>query len=350
MKVSVLFLALLSCVVWSMNPAAKATAEQASYNGAVYPYFQAITNGEIFCTGYSNYASLFTSKRDIYRIKLDALSAEKLFSVRNNNSTVFVDNESLYFTYPDSFINTQLVYGSYTWYTSTIEDSGNKRCWKELSSSRAETSTEWDISYFQTVDGLYCKMNPKNGYGYCRLLQILDGNPIVLFEAEDARLSQGHSLVVISTANGLEMQQLTVYDVCGKRTITVPYSEAWLPEMLIAGDRVYYTDNDRVLCYNISSSDVTTIYEHSPKHNAYLCYDDGKLYIIDMNMVNSDDLIVSVYSAINGQYIRSIDIPKPKAAGEFIVKAGKLFYGREASGEIVLYDLTTKESLTIPLQ
>ena len=113
---------LMFCTIWF----SAACAEEVIYCGNSFPYFHVTKDNRIFCTAYENYGDVFRSKNALYSIDLNDMSAKKIFSVRNAYSKIFVYDNNIYFTYPDSRISSNLVYGDHRWYSSNINSAAKK--------------------------------------------------------------------------------------------------------------------------------------------------------------------------------------------------------------------------------
>ena len=184
MKVGTILMLLLSYVFCCILPHAAAQEEIIAYNGASYPDFSVVKNGRIFCTADENYGDVFLSRKVLYSIDLNNMSAEKVFSVRNAYSEIFVDSDTIYFTYPKSWFSSHLVYGDHTWYSSSISDAEKKKNWNKMCENNSKTD-RW-MRYFQTIDGVYGYVRPDGEYGSCELGKYEDEKYCLLYTSDAA--------------------------------------------------------------------------------------------------------------------------------------------------------------------
>ena len=340
-------LVMLLCAICCMFPHARAEVQndRITYSGDVYPFFQVAKDHRILCAIYENYSSLFQSERVLYSINLGDMSVERVFSVRNANSTVFSDSGTVYFTYPDSWININLAYGAHNWYSSVIN--ANKKDWNKLCRNSSETE-QW-TRYFQTIDGVYCCVQSKDEYGHCELKKYENGQYIRLITVENARPSFGHSFVIFNTPDQLETQSLKIYDIKGMRLLNVPYADGWFPEIVIFENRLYYTTDNKVLCYNIDTEHINEIYASEIDTNLSLCCDGSNLVIIEE--MKDESIRVHTFSITNNQPMKSVVIPSEfRCAGTYIVVDGVLLRGTGSSNKILAYNIDTETGCFITLR
>lgn len=346
MKGRMLVMLLLSAIC-CMFPHAHAEVQndRIAYSGDVYPLFQVAKDHQILCAIYENYSSLFQSKRVLYNINLGDMHVERVFSVRNANSTVFFDSGTVYFTYPDSWINSNLVYGSHTWYSSVVN--AKKEAWNKLCRNSAEIE-QW-TTYFQTIDGVYCCVQSEDTYGSCELKKYDNGQYIPLITVENARPSFGHSFVIFNTPDQLETQSLKIYDIKGMRLLNMPYANGWFPEIIIFENKLYYTTDNKVLCYNIGTEHIDEIYASEIDTNLSLCCDGSSLVIIEE--LKDGNIRVHTFSIADNRHMKSVVIPSEfRGAGTYIVVDGVLLRGTDSSDKVLTYNIDAETGCFITLR
>lgn len=63
--------------------------------------------------------------------------------------------------------------------------------------------------------------------------------------------------------------------------LDIPYTDGWSPEIVISSDKLHYTTENEVVCYNINTS--TTSVVHTSDYDEYmsLSCDGMNLFIIE---------------------------------------------------------------------
>jgi len=353
-------LALIFIILCSIPAYAQETS--LAYSADMYGFFQIVEGGQIFLSVYENYGDIFTSRRTLYSIDLNTMSAEKIFSVHNANSEIFVNSDSLYFQYPHSWICTNLLYGSHTWYSVPMDEKQNKRKWNFLKINLADGwlesaiedfcentigFSEW-VRYFQTVDGIYCIRSEGNEYDGCsELLKYSDGEYVSVLKMENARFGYGHSFFLIETKDWEENSFVQIYDVCAKRIVSVPYDSQFRPEVLIVEGMVYYTDGDIVRCHNAKTGETVTVFESEQGLKA-MCYDGECLYIIE---AEPGKRVIHEFSVRDNQYLRSVAAPAGTfRTDSYIVADGFVLNGYYDEEKLTVFKLDTQEVYKIPLE
>lgn len=339
MKVGLFLMLLLACTLGGILPHAEAQNERIAYCGSVYPYFQVAEDNKVFFSAYENYGDLFRSKNVLYCICLNDMTVENVFSVRNAYSSVFEGSGMVFFTYPDSWISNHLTYGNHTWYSSSISDTASKMNWNKLCENNSKV--ECRTKYFDTINGVYRYTHSGQEYGHCELSKFEGGHYINRLSLDNAKLTYGHSFVIIQTQYQQTTQILKVYDISGKRTLEIPYTEDWLPEIIISGNRLYYTAKYKVLYYDIVSGQVEEIYSSDADKFMSLCCDDDILYILE----NGTDgkMIIQVLNTSDGTHVDDVIIQHNFSGYvDYIVVDGVLLCGSTSTSEVIAYDFDSE--------
>jgi len=329
---------LLACILGGVLPHAEAQNERNAYCGSVYPHFQVAEDDKVFFNAYENYGDPFRSKRVLYCISLNDMTVENVFSVRNASSNVFEGSGMVFFTYPDSWISNHLTYGSHTWYSSSISDTASKKNWNKLCENNSKV--ECRTKYFDTIDGVFRYTHSGQEYGHCELSKFEGGHYTNLLSLDNAKLTYGHSFVIIQTQDQQATQILKIYDISGKRTLEIPYTEGWLPEIIVSGNRLYYNAKYKVLCYDIVSGQVEEIYSSAADQFMSLCCDDDNLYIIEKG--TDGKMIIQVLKASNGMHVEEVVIQHNVSGCEYIVVDGVLLCGNTFISEVIAYDFDSE--------
>ena len=347
MKAGVFLMLLLACTMGGILPHAEAQSERIAYCGSVYPYFQAAKDDKVFCTAYENYGDLFRSQNTLYCISLNDMTVDRVFSVRNAYSKVFENGGMVFFTYPDSWISNHLTYGNHVWYSSGISDAERKKNWNKLCENN--TKVEYRTIYFDTFDGVYRYIHSGQEYGHCELHKFEGGQYANLLNLDNAKLAYGHSFVIIQTQDQQKTQSLKIYDILGKRTLEVPYTEGWLPEIIVSGDRLYYTTKHKVLCYDIVSGSIREVYTSNTDEYMALCCDGDYLYIIEKGIDRKINLRVLTVS--DGTHVENVIIPYEFSGhGDYLIVDGILLCGSTSTSEVIAYDFDSETGYHISIE
>lgn len=325
-----------------------ACAEEAIYCGSSFPYFHVTKDNRIFCTAYENYGDVFRSKNALYSIDLNDMSAKKIFSVRNAYSKIFVYDNDIYFTYPDSWFSSHLVYGDHSWYSSDINSAAKKGNWDMLCENNAES--EVHTAYFDTIDGVYCYVRSKEEYGRCELYKFDGEQYTQAFIVDNARLVYGYTYVIIEMQDQSKRNSLKVYDIQGARMLDIPYTDGWSPEIVISTDKLYYTTKKEVVCYNINTSTTSVVYTSDYDKYMSLSCDGTNLFIIE-SMADRNGRVTAM-KLLDNQCMSSTIIPEEYFHGGInnIIVNGIILSGIDSLDGLHAYDIMAEKGYYIPFR
>lgn len=346
MKTRLTVIALVACLFISILsfPGAVLGEGDVSFSGSLFPFFQISEGNRAAVAIEENYGSLFSSRKVLYIVDMDSLKAERVFSVRDTDSGIFIDNTTVYFEMPRSVITFNLSYGPQTWYSSEIKDLAKKRKWSILY-KMDKTNTHW-MTFFITIDGVYCRCSIEEGdlSGSEQLLKYTDGQYVTVLSPESVDLCFGDSFVYLHERDGVKNQRIRLFDIKGKRVLTVPYHVKWLPEsIVILGDKVYYADTidgqKSIVCFNALNDETSTVFTVQDKPVSLdLCYDRSELFLVVQTRNKG-----SVYqiSGDDGACTKKCDLPEQfyRAGTEVIMINGILLNGNSTLNELYAYDM-----------
>ena len=337
-------LLLMLCTIWF----GAACAEEIIYCGSAFPYFHVTKDNRMFCTAYENYGNVFRSKNTLYSVDLNEMRVQKIFSVRNAYSKIFVYNNTVYFTYPDSWFSSNLIYGDHRWYSSNIKSAAKKANWNLLCENN--TKSEERTVYFDTIDGVYRYVSSKEDYGRCELYRFDGEQYTQTLIIDNARIAYGYTYVIIEMQNQSERNSLKVYDIQGARMLDIPYTNGWLPEIVISADKLYYTTENEVVCYNINTSTTSVVYNSGHDKYMSLCCDGMNLFIIE-NMADRNGRVTTMKLSDN-QCMFSTIIPAEYFRGGInnIIVNGIVLSGSESLDGLYAYSIMDEKGYFIPFQ
>ena len=306
-------------------------------NGAAYPLFQVTPNREIYFALEENKGSLLFSRTSLYHFDLETMSADRVFSLSNQFSSIYVNDEMVCIRKPYSAINF-LTPGQCAWYTF----SWNAGIYPRDVSGWTFLTDQSEIRYIMAGGTLYQIRESEDGDGYCELRDA-SGTEIILNE-KNVGYIPCHTLIVIWPDDEDERDGLRVYDVAGERVIEVPYSGMVIPEALIANQRLFYTDNSRVISYSMLDGTSKVLFESETDPALDLCMDGSSVFIIE----DGEKRTLYAYDIYSDEITAAFEFPK--GLGDYyLVADGLLLAGNRYTKEFSAFDLSTGERFDIAL-
>lgn len=287
--------------------------------------------------------SLF-SKTILYRIDRERNTSEKIITIRDSRSKVFIDDSNVYFTYPDSWVSIPYGYGSYAWYFLPLDQlDGNKNLLYRYDQGQKSVR---ERTYISTINGLYFFENA-NDSGYL-LFKAENGQKREVLKIEpnqyfDPSYTCMHVVERSANAGGAD-RLLCLWNFETQSPIEITSDSRWT-NAIIAEDAVYYEQYDNVskitnlMCLDLKSNSVECLFQDQDIKN--LAYDDSYLYAVTRD---------SIIQFQNGEQTKVLSLPHEWGiTTDIIVFQGDFYMSDNSWDKIYVMNIDTENTECIGL-